>query len=666
MPEIGNLWVRIGAKIDEFEQGLRNVESSIKEAEKRFEGFRNVGKRLEDVGKTLTVGISLPLIGVGAAAIKMSTDFNAAMANVATLIPGNTERVNELKKAVQDMAVSVGKSTGDLAGGLYQVISAFGDTADTVKILEINAKAAAAGLATTTDAINLTSAVTKGYGDTTAQAVQKVSDLVFQAVKLGQTTFPELASSIGRVTPLAASLGVSMEELFGVMATGTGVTGTAAEVSTQLRGVLQSLMSPTEAMSELLNKLGYESGQAMIQQLGLKGTIDTIVKAAQDAGVPLQEYISSIEGQTLALALAGPQADAFTEKLAAMKDAAGATDQAFREQTEGVNKVGFAWAQAKSQIEVTAQNLGDALAPALLKATEAAQPLIDRVQQLSNWFANLDPRLQTVIIGIAGFAIAAGPALVVIGQLLQVLPLLSLAFAALTGPIGLVIAVIAGAIAIGVLLYTRWDEIKTWLGNTWNSIKNKAVKVWGAISGFLAEKWETIKNWASEKWGGIQNTITSSTQSAAGWLGQKWNEVQASLGNIWEKIKTLAGEKWEGVKSIIKGVINGIINFINRFIRYWNNIEISVPQIEVPFVGSFGGWTIRVPQIPEIPTLATGGIVTRPTLALLGETGPEAVLPLRDTGATGIVIHNINIYGNSADEIWEKFNRELARRGVRL
>ena len=99
--------------------------------------------------------------------------------------------MHDLKDAVQEMAIAHGKDTQDLARGLYQTISALGDdAADTVKVLEINSRAATAGLATTEDAIALTSAVTKAYGDTSAAAVQRVSDLAFQTVKLGQTTFP--------------------------------------------------------------------------------------------------------------------------------------------------------------------------------------------------------------------------------------------------------------------------------------------------------------------------------------------------------------------------------------------------------------------------------------------------------------------------------------------
>jgi len=59
-----------------------------------------------------------------------------------------------------------------------------------MKVLEINSKAAAGGVATTRDAIDLTSAVTKAYGDTSAAAVQGVSDLALETVRLGQTTFP--------------------------------------------------------------------------------------------------------------------------------------------------------------------------------------------------------------------------------------------------------------------------------------------------------------------------------------------------------------------------------------------------------------------------------------------------------------------------------------------
>ena len=340
MAALAELVVALVGDTSEFDNAMQGAGASLS----------SVGSQMTSIGSSLTTGITLPLAGVGTAAIAMATQFNSGMANVASLSDEARARVEQWGPAVQTMAISVGQSTGDLEAGLYQVVSAFGATDDSLDILQINAVAAAAGLATTSEAIGLTSAVTRAYGDTSATAVQQVADLAQQAVSMGQTTFPELAASIGTVAPLASSLGVDMESLFAAMATGAGVTGSTSQVATQLRGVLQSLMAPTDAMAGLIGDLGYESGQAMVEGMGLQGAIGAIVGAAESSGTPLQSYIGSIEGQTLALALAGPQAETFAGNLTAMGDAAGASQEAFVAQTEGVNATGFAMEQAAVQV----------------------------------------------------------------------------------------------------------------------------------------------------------------------------------------------------------------------------------------------------------------------------------------------------------------------------
>ena len=134
----------------------------------------------------LTAALGGIAVAAGRASMA-SMALNRGMANVATLIPGNTERVAALKTAVQDLAAAHGKSSQDLAAGLYQTISAFGDSAGrTMRVLEINSRAATAGVATVAEAVDLTSAVTKAYGDTSAEAVQKVADLALLTVRLGK------------------------------------------------------------------------------------------------------------------------------------------------------------------------------------------------------------------------------------------------------------------------------------------------------------------------------------------------------------------------------------------------------------------------------------------------------------------------------------------------
>ncbi len=490
---LGTLLVRMALDASDLDKNLRGASAK----------FASVGSDMQRVGQRMTLGVTLPLMAAGGAAIAMATDYNASLANIASLgVP--TDRIDEFKGAIQDMAIEVGKMPTDLAEGMYQVVSAFGDGSDSLRILDINARAAAAGLATTTEAINLTSAVTKGYGDTSAAAVQHSADLAFETVKLGQTTFPELAAAIGLVVPIAASLGVAQEELFGVMATGTGVTGGASEVATQLRGVLQALMSPTKGMTELLSNMGYESGQAMLDQLGLQGTIQTLVKAAQDAGVPLQNYISSIEGQTLALALAGGQSDAYTQKLAAMEDVSGAVDEAFEAQTEGVNATGFSMAQVSVKAAVLAQKLGDGLAPAMSKVLDIAQPLIDKVIEMADWFATADAGTQNMVLAFGAILVAAGPVLGVLGSLATIIssvsaaagaasaavPAIGAVVAALGGPITLTIAAVA-ALALAwdtdfMGMRTSVENFMKWMEATFPDFVHGMTDVWNDAAEGLA------------------------------------------------------------------------------------------------------------------------------------------------------------------------------------
>jgi TP901 family phage tail tape measure protein len=470
MATVGTLMININANTAGLDAGLNSAQTKL----------RNAGQAMQSVGKSMTLGITAPLMGVAAMANRAGTALNREMANVQSLGVA-IERTNELKSAVQDLAIETGKDTTDMAQGLYQVISAFGDSADTVEILGINAKLAAGGLAQVDEAIALTSAVTKAYGDTSAKAVQKVSDLSLKTVQLGQTTLPELAKALPRVTALAAELGVQWDELFATFATATGVTGSASEVATQMRGILQALMAPSTQMRKLYKDLNVESGQALLDAQGFGGALEAIVGHAKAAGEPLQAYIGSIEGQTLALALAGPQAETFAEKLAAMGDAAGTTNQAFTAQTQGINKAGFAAQQAAVKWEVFLQKINDALGPLKLVVMDALEPLADKALALANAFADLDPKLQLWITGAAAAAAAAGPLLIAMGSL-------ATAAAAISLP-GLLAA--AAIVAIGAAAYLYKDELAQFATNLSTAVGYIADMAQGNFVD-AAAKWQEI------------------------------------------------------------------------------------------------------------------------------------------------------------------------------
>ena len=424
------LKVELKADITGFKSDMEKARvTGVTEAEKISKSLENTaktGERLSSVGSNLTKYVSLPLAGVATVAGKMAMDFEKSMGMVSTLLDGTTEQVKDRTAELSESVLNVSKDTGvaakDISGGLYEVISAYGDTADSAKILEVAAKGAKASGASTTDTIRLLSSVTKGYGNTSYEANQKVADLAFLTAKLGQTTFPELAGSIGQVVPLCENLKVSQEELFGVMATATGVTGNASEVTTQLKGVLQLLMSPTKDMTELMEGLGYANGQAMMESLGFQGALNTIVKAAEDSGKPLQAYIGSIEGQVLALALAGAQSENLTEKTKAMMEANGAATEAYEKSQDNL---GAKFEKAMNKIMVSLIELGDAAAPTLEK-------IADMISDVADWFGSLSDEQQENILKWGGLAAAAGPVLKLLGGGIQTFTKLTPAIAGLS------------------------------------------------------------------------------------------------------------------------------------------------------------------------------------------------------------------------------------------
>ena len=342
--------------------------------------------------------------------VKKSIEFENQMANVSTLLDGDipaiSARVAELRKDIINLSNATGVGTDNLTDGLYQVISAFGDSAESAKLLEIASKAAKAGGATTADSINLLSAVTKGYGDISAEAQQKAADLAFQTVKLGQTSFPELASSMGKVIPLASTLSVKQEDLFGAMSTLTGVTGGTAEVATQLKATMQGFLSPSTNMAKSLEKLGYATGKDLLESKGLQGALDLLKESVGGNELEFAKLFSSVEAQTAVLSLAGEQADNFRNKTTQMYEAGGAAQSAFEKAT---NTTAAKIERAKTALS----NLGLVLADTFLPyVSTAAEKLSVLITNFSAW-AQENPKLLSTLVKVGGAVLglkAAGQA----------------------------------------------------------------------------------------------------------------------------------------------------------------------------------------------------------------------------------------------------------------
>lgn len=396
--------------VEDFKKSTSEANSEIKkvadETEKANKKIADSEKQLEKVQKDVALYTSIAttaLSAVATASVNMANQFNEGFAKVSTLIPGATERVKELQESVLELSPAVGKTTSDLTEGLYEIISAFGDSAESSKILETAAKAASAGGATTKEAIQLLSAVTKGYGDTSAEANKKVSDLAFTTLKLGQTSMSDLATSIQKVTALSNQLNVSQEELFAIFSSGTGVIGGAAEVSTKLASVYNELLKPGTELQKTFEKLGVTTGNELIEKFGnLQGALNAIKGVADEVGKPINALFGSIEAGQLALYATGEGAKKLASDFTEMKDSVGATNTAFNETaTGGVNSFGFQLQQLQLNAQKIAIKLGQELIPAL-------QAVLTPISKIVSAIANASPITMRLIGTALKMAIAIG------------------------------------------------------------------------------------------------------------------------------------------------------------------------------------------------------------------------------------------------------------------
>ncbi len=620
----------------------------------------SLGKAVKVAGTTMVAGATaatLAIGGMGAAAIKNAAALETQMQNVGTLLDGTaTEvaaRTSELSEDIIKVSNNTGIATSDLTAGLYDVISAIGDSEDSVKVLETSAKAAAAGNATTAEAVSLLTAVTKGYGDTSGEAFQKASDLAFQTVKLGQTTFPELASSIGKVTPLASALGVQQEELFGVFATLTGVTGGAAEVSTQYKGVLAGLMQPSEKMAKALDKLGYKTGSAAIEALGFQGTLDALQGVTKGNVQETAKLFSSVEAQTAVLALCGAQADNLTSKTQAMYEANGIAGQAFDTQTASLE---YTVQRIKNLGTNFLTSVGTKLLPIV---ADFAEKMLPKVQSA----------LDNILPVVSGIITQAGPGITEIAN--KLMPVLVMAISKIPGILQKILPVISGAISKAIPLVSGviakvkeiapvvMDIIQRLIAggmNLYNALApiiqtliEKISPVFtqiapiiqqvigfistviglisqlspaltfvagiiGDIASFIGGTLLSAISWVIEHLTNIINVIKEVVNVAGYLIGWLTGEFQGSWNDFWNGLGGVVSGLVQSVKTTINGLLGGIVGGLNKFISGINKMTsvAGIPQI---------------PLIP-VPAFASGGTVTSPTLALVGEgRDAETIVP---------------------------------------
>ena len=186
-----------------------------------------------------------------------------------------------------------------------------------------------------------------------------------------------------------------------------------------------------------------------------------------------------------------------------------------------------------------------------------------------------------------------------------------------------------------------WENMKKTVVQKFSDIKNSISNIWQQVTSKTSETWQNIKNKVKEGAQGAWNGITSIFGNIPNWFSTKFTQAWQAVKNVFSTGGKIFDGIKEGILSGLKSIVNAIINGMNKVISIpFNGLNSALRKIkDINIMGLTPFNWISTIQVPQIPRLAKGGVLTEATAVLAGEysgakTNPEIVTPqniMRDT-----------------------------------
>ncbi|MBO1105068.1 phage tail tape measure protein [Enterococcus faecalis] len=566
---------------------------SIKTAEKLAK-IEKAGDKIKSVGQKLSVGLTAPIMGIGAASIAAFKELDECLDNITTATGATGSQLESLQASFKTVAGQIPVDMQDISTGIGEVNTQFGlmdkqledTTGRMLKFSEIN-------------------------GSDVSQSTINAK----KSMDLFRLSIEDLPMILDSVSKTSQDTGVGVDQLFDAVNRGAPqlkAMGLSFSESTTLIGQME------KAGIDSAGTLGYLAKASVVyakdnktMQEGLSGTIESIKGATTE-----QEKLT-IASEVFGTKAASKMVEAIDSGALSMdgladsaKNAAGTVDQTFSDILDPIDQAKL----AQNQFKIAMGELGEQVQIALLPAFQAAT---DAIKKVSEWFGSLTDSQKQTILKIAGVVAAIGPVLVVLGTLASSISSLIPVIAFIASPIGLVIAAVAAWVAAIVVAYNKIGWFRDFINTSFKVIKDIVVGVFNVLKDTTKSTFDFITGF-----------IGGAMDGAAKIIGDYVNAIKRIFGGIvdfvtgvftgdwsraWQGVVDIFGGIFEGIAAVAKAPINAMITLINGFIGGLNNIKI--PKW-VPGIGGKGF------HIGKIPYLAEGGTILNGQ-AIVGEAGPE-------------------------------------------
>lgn len=465
--------VQLKAKLLQLKDSYNQVETEIEQNENALNGYQTelnntiadvnrlsnelrtmpfdkVGSDMKSVGQSVKgmgydlMPLTAGIVGAGTAGVKMSIDFEKSFAKVSTLLDEGSVDFGKYKDGIVNSSREMGVSVGEFSEAVYQSISAGVDQADAIKFTSDAVKLAKGGFTETATAVDLMTTIMNSYGEK-AGSVEQIMDSLINTQNTGKTTVDELASSMGKIIPIANGAGVGFNDLNGAMATLTAGGISTAESTTYLKSMINELAKSGTKVSDILKDETGKSFQELMESgVPLGDTLRTLKKHADDNGLAFNDLFGSSEAATAAMGLMEDGGVTLNQKIKDIVDTTGSANKAFGKMEDTTGSKLF---KSFNNLKTSIMEMGDVLAPVV-------ESLSEGISKVADWFSSLDENAQKNVVTFGIVVAAIAPLMIILGNLIVIGGNLVTIFggiSAATGGVGGAIAALS-SVAIPVLL----------------------------------------------------------------------------------------------------------------------------------------------------------------------------------------------------------------------
>ena len=503
------------------------------------EKVKGVGEKMADIGGKMTAGFTAPVIAGATAAVSAYGDVDKQFNLVKQTMGTASNSAEDFRGLWDQMGASAKNSVFGMQDAADATLNFARQGFSAKQATDMLTPAMSLAAGTETDLSETTAGLgnaLKMFGADSSEAAN-YANILARAQAQANTDTSNLFEAMSVAGPICKTVGWNIQDL----ATITDVFGNAgisgSEGATALKTGLARLAAPAKDGATYMDALGLSTGDvyAIFNDDGSMKSMTEVLGNLNKAfsGLTQEEELqaaSAIFGKNQMakwMTLIHTSPSDVDSLRSALDNCTGSADDMANALMSGT---GGSIEQLKSTFDVLKVELGQQLAPAF-------EPVISGVTNLMNSLMNLSPETQQMILRVTAVVAAIGPLLLVggkmlvgIGQLMTYAPLIQAAFTGVLGPIALVTAAVAGAVAAGVLLYKNWDTIKA-----------KASEVGSKIKGV----WTDIQSKTTEVFGDVKSTVTT-----------KWNEVKTGIAN--SQLGQTAATVWDAVKTTTQNSLTSI------------------------------------------------------------------------------------------------------------